>query len=116
MSSASSTTTGLPSSTAGGRKNGSARRRDAQNGHGFPTTSSGEGDNYFVDVVFEPSPTVTLFGAEQPATPAVVDGFTDLILELWGDAGRHARSAVGVAELPFDIPVEVEAVVQVSVR
>lgn len=48
------------------------------------------------------------------ATPAVIDGFTDLILELWGDAGRHARSAIGVAELPFDIPVEIEAVVRLT--
>ena len=46
--------------------------------------------------------------------PGVVNGFSDLILELWGDAGRHARSAIGVAELPFDIPVEVEAIVEVS--
>ncbi len=44
-------------------------------------------------------------------TPAVIDGFSDLILEVWGEPGRHARSAVGVAELPFDIPVEIEAVV-----
>jgi enamine deaminase RidA (YjgF/YER057c/UK114 family) len=43
--------------------------------------------------------------------PAVVNGFSDLILELWGENGRHARSAIGVAELPFDIPVEVEAIV-----
>jgi hypothetical protein len=43
-------------------------------------------------------------------TPAVIDGFSDLILELWGpDAGSHARSAIGVAELPFNIPVEIEA-------
>ena len=47
-------------------------------------------------------------------TPAVINGFSDLILELWGDAGRHARSAIGASELPFDIPVEVEAIVQVS--
>jgi enamine deaminase RidA (YjgF/YER057c/UK114 family) len=47
------------------------------------------------------------------ATPAVINGFSDLVLELWGDAGRHARSAIGVAELPFDIPVEVEAIVEV---
>ena len=47
-------------------------------------------------------------------TPLVIDGFTDLILELWGDAGRHARSAIGVAELPFDIPVEIEAVVEIA--
>jgi enamine deaminase RidA (YjgF/YER057c/UK114 family) len=45
-------------------------------------------------------------------TPAVINGFSDLILALWGDAGRHARSAIGVAELPFDIPVEIEAIVQ----
>ena len=48
------------------------------------------------------------------ATPGVVNGFSDLVLELWGDAGRHARSAIGVAELPFDIPVEVEAIVEVT--
>jgi enamine deaminase RidA (YjgF/YER057c/UK114 family) len=47
------------------------------------------------------------------ATPGVVNGFSDLILELWGEPGRHARSAVG-AELPFDMPVEVEAIVEVS--
>jgi enamine deaminase RidA (YjgF/YER057c/UK114 family) len=35
-----------------------------------------------------------------------------LKLELWGDDGHHARSAIGVAELPFDIPVEIEAIVQ----
>lgn len=45
------------------------------------------------------------------ATPAVANGFTELILELWGEAGRHSRSAIGVAELPFDWPVEVEAIV-----
>ena len=44
-------------------------------------------------------------------TPAVINGFSDLILELWGDAGRHARSAIGSGELPFGMPVEVEAVV-----
>ena len=48
------------------------------------------------------------------ATPGVVNGFSDLVLELWGDAGHHARSAIGVAELPFDIPVEVEAIVEVA--
>jgi enamine deaminase RidA (YjgF/YER057c/UK114 family) len=47
-------------------------------------------------------------------TPSVINGFSDLVLELWGDAGRHARSAIGVAELPFDMPVEVEAIVEVS--
>jgi enamine deaminase RidA (YjgF/YER057c/UK114 family) len=47
-------------------------------------------------------------------TPAVINGFSELILELWGEAGRHARSAIGAAELPFDVPVEVEAVVEVE--
>ena len=45
-------------------------------------------------------------------TPAAINGFSDLILELWGEpAGRHARSAIGAGELPFGMPVEVEAVV-----
>ena len=47
------------------------------------------------------------------ATPAVIDGFSDLIIELWGDRGRHARSAIGVSELPFGIPVEVEAIAEI---
>ena len=47
-------------------------------------------------------------------TPAVINGFTDLILGLWGEAGRHARSAIGASELPFDVPVEVEAIVEVQ--
>jgi enamine deaminase RidA (YjgF/YER057c/UK114 family) len=47
------------------------------------------------------------------ATPAVINGFSDLVVELWGDDGRHARSAIGVAELPFGIPVEVEAVAEI---
>ena len=47
-------------------------------------------------------------------TPAVINGFSELILELWGDAGQHSRSAIGAAELPFDVPVEVEAIVQIG--
>jgi enamine deaminase RidA (YjgF/YER057c/UK114 family) len=46
-------------------------------------------------------------------TPEVVDGCSDLLVEVFGDAGRHTRSAVGMAELPFDIPVEIECVVAV---
>ena len=41
--------------------------------------------------------------------PAVVNGFSDVLLEVFGERGRHSRSAVGVAELPFGAPVEVEA-------
>jgi enamine deaminase RidA (YjgF/YER057c/UK114 family) len=41
--------------------------------------------------------------------PAVINGFTELIIEVFGpERGRHARSAVGMAELPFGIPVEIE--------
>jgi enamine deaminase RidA (YjgF/YER057c/UK114 family) len=47
-------------------------------------------------------------------TPAVINGFSELVLEVWGEGGRHARSAIGVAELPFDWPVEVEALVEVG--
>ena len=47
------------------------------------------------------------------ATPAAINGFSDLILEVWGDAGRHARSAIGAGELPFGMTVEVEAVVAI---
>lgn len=45
--------------------------------------------------------------------PGVVNGASDLMAEVFGEAGRHARSAVGVAELPLGAPVEVEAIVQV---
>lgn len=46
--------------------------------------------------------------------PAVINGFSDLILELFGpEAGAHARSAVGMAELPFGIPVEIEGEVEI---
>jgi enamine deaminase RidA (YjgF/YER057c/UK114 family) len=48
------------------------------------------------------------------ATPAAINGFSDLIRALWGDAGRHARSAIGAGELPFGMPVEVEAVVALT--
>jgi enamine deaminase RidA (YjgF/YER057c/UK114 family) len=47
-------------------------------------------------------------------TPAVIDGCSDLLVDVLGEAGRGARSAVGMAELPFDISVEIEAVVRVA--
>lgn len=46
--------------------------------------------------------------------PGVVNGASDLLGEVFGDASRHARSAVGVAELPLDAPVEIELVVDVA--
>ena len=48
------------------------------------------------------------------AQPAVINGASDLLAEVFGDAGVHARSAVGVAELPLNAPVEVELVVEVG--
>ncbi|TCP56880.1 enamine deaminase RidA (YjgF/YER057c/UK114 family) [Tamaricihabitans halophyticus] len=46
--------------------------------------------------------------------PAVANGASDLFKEIFGDAGQHARSAVGVAELPIGAPVEVELIVEVE--
>ncbi|MFI9642890.1 RidA family protein [Micromonospora sp. NPDC051925] len=46
--------------------------------------------------------------------PAVVNGASDLLGAVFGEAGRHARSAVGVAELPLDAPVEIELIVEVA--
>ncbi len=45
----------------------------------------------------------------------VVNGFSDLILELWGDAGRHARSAPGQGPSPLNVPVIVDGIVAVAV-
>jgi enamine deaminase RidA (YjgF/YER057c/UK114 family) len=46
--------------------------------------------------------------------PAVLNGASELLVEVFGPAGEHARSAVGVASLPLDAPVEVELVVEVG--
>jgi enamine deaminase RidA (YjgF/YER057c/UK114 family) len=46
--------------------------------------------------------------------PWVVNGASDLIVEIFGDAGKHARSSIGVNELPLGIPVEIELVVEVA--
>ena len=60
---------------------------------------------------------VTGFVASAPGftdQPLVINGFSDLMVEVFGDAGRHARSAVGVAVLPKDSPVEVELIAKVG--
>jgi enamine deaminase RidA (YjgF/YER057c/UK114 family) len=44
--------------------------------------------------------------------PAVINGASELFLKLWGENGKHARIAIGVAELPFNAPVEVELIVE----
>lgn len=46
--------------------------------------------------------------------PAVINGASNLMKDVFGDAGVHARSAVGVAELPLGSPVEIEVVVQIA--
>src|SRR5207247_10736364 len=46
--------------------------------------------------------------------PKVINGFSDLMVEVFGENGRHARSAVGMAELPSGIPVEIEMILEVS--
>ena len=61
-----------------------------------------------------------VFGMVNSATgfnqqPRVMNGFSDLILEVFGaQIGAHSRSAVGMAELPFDLPVEIEAEVEIE--
>ena len=45
--------------------------------------------------------------------PKVVNGASDLMVEVFGDAGRHARSAVGMGSLPGNIPVEIEVIVEI---
>ena len=47
------------------------------------------------------------------AIPPVINGCSDVILEVFGDNGRHTRSAVGMAELPFGVPVECEGEVKI---
>ena len=46
--------------------------------------------------------------------PVVVNGASELYLHIWGEAGKHARSALGVAELPLDAPVEIELTVELK--
>ncbi|WP_038039882.1 RidA family protein [Thermorudis peleae] len=46
--------------------------------------------------------------------PAVINGCSDLFVEVFGDRGRHARSAVGMGSLPHGITVEIEAIVEVE--
>jgi enamine deaminase RidA (YjgF/YER057c/UK114 family) len=46
--------------------------------------------------------------------PKVINGCSDLFVEVLGEAGKHARSAVGMGSLPMGIPVEIEAIVEVA--
>jgi enamine deaminase RidA (YjgF/YER057c/UK114 family) len=53
-------------------------------------------------------------GGDFDQTPAVIDGCSDLLVEVFGDKGRHTRSAVGLAALPFGIAVEIELIARVG--
>ena len=60
---------------------------------------------------------VQAFVASAPgftAQPAVMNGVSDLLVEVFGEAGKHARTAVAVPQLPFNIPIEVEIIVEVE--
>ena len=46
--------------------------------------------------------------------PAVINGFSDLMVEVFGDKGRHARSAVGMNSLPSNITVEIEVIIELE--
>jgi enamine deaminase RidA (YjgF/YER057c/UK114 family) len=46
--------------------------------------------------------------------PAVINGASDLAVEIFGEAGRHARAAVGVASLPLNAPVEIDAIFEIA--
>jgi len=46
--------------------------------------------------------------------PEVIDGFSDLMVDIFGERGKHARSAVGMASLPRNIPVEIEMIVEIQ--
>lgn len=49
-----------------------------------------------------------------PGQPAIVNGASDLMVAIFGDAGRHSRSAVGTNSLPLNVPVEIDALIEIS--
>ena len=53
-------------------------------------------------------------GGSFDQTPAVIDGCSDLLVDVFGEKGRHTRSAVGLAALPFGIAVEIELIARVQ--
>ena len=62
---------------------------------------------------------LTVFVASAPGfyeQPKVANGASDLLVEVFGESGKHARSAVGVTELPLGAPVEVDVVVEIEAR
>ncbi|WP_455482352.1 RidA family protein [Bartonella sp. B35(2025)] len=59
---------------------------------------------------------ITVFVATDPNftnIPLVANGASDLLIKILGESGKHARSAIGVATLPMDVPVEIEAIIEI---
>ncbi|WP_455477392.1 RidA family protein [Bartonella sp. B41] len=59
---------------------------------------------------------ITVFVSVDPSftnIPLVANGASDLLIKILGEAGKHARSAIGVTSLPMDVPVEIEAIVEI---
>ena len=53
-------------------------------------------------------------GPDFTEQPGVIDGASELLIALWGEAGRHARTATGVAQLPFGATVQLEMVLRLG--
>ena len=49
-----------------------------------------------------------------PGQPAIVNGASDLMVAVFGDKGKHSRSAVGTNALPLNVPVEIDALIEIS--
>ncbi|PCI45333.1 MAG: hypothetical protein COB49_10170, partial [Alphaproteobacteria bacterium] len=49
-----------------------------------------------------------------PSQPAIVNGASDLMVAVFGEAGKHSRSAVGTNALPLNVPVEIDALIEIS--
>jgi enamine deaminase RidA (YjgF/YER057c/UK114 family) len=58
--------------------------------------------------------TILIADANFSEQPKVVNGTSDFLVEVFGEKGSHARSAVGVASLPLNVPVEVEMIVEIE--
>ena len=52
--------------------------------------------------------------SEFTAQPAVIDGASELLIELWGESGRHARTATGVSQLPYGAAVQLEMILRLE--
>lgn len=88
----------------------------ARGGHDLcenpPCSPRCSGPILFLTPSFNHLPATTLMSSEPPSYSQVINGASDLMVEVFGDVGRHARSAVGVNVLPLGVTTEVEAIVE----